>query len=180
MLKQVHGCEIIDVRSYPAGSAPYFAEADGIITALRGICLVIRTADCVPVFALDSERKVLGAVHSGWRGCQLGIAGKLIEEMERIYGSSPKNIHTFILPSIGPESYTVNMDVAKYFPEEMSISGGLIFLNLWKSVSSCMLKAGILPENIFSSEICNMKNNDEYFSHRKGDSGRNLNFGYIK
>ncbi len=179
MLEQIHGDSIIHVVSEPSEDQIAVAEADGLITALPGICLVIRTADCVPVFIYDPVEKVLGAVHSGWKGTLLDISGRCVRDIARIYGSKPENMYAFILPSIGPESYEVNNDVAKFFPEETVEKNGRLFVNLWQSVEKSLKKEGIDDLKIFNSRVCNMKNSGEFFSHRRGDMGRNLNYAYM-
>lgn len=177
MLNQVHGDAIIELDEYPKDDLPWTAEADGMVTALPGLCLVIRTADCVPVFAFDERNKLLGAVHSGWKGCMRDITGKLIRMM-KVRGSIPSDISLFILPSIGPDSYRVNEDVARHFPQETIKKNDELFVDLWKSVERSALREGILPEKIFRADMCTLQN-ENYFSHRRGDIGRNLNFGVI-
>jgi len=179
MLEQVHGDSIIHVVSEPSENQVAVAEADGLITALPGICLVIRTADCVPVFVYDPVEKVLGAVHSGWKGTLLDIAGRCVRDILRIYGSKPENMYAFILPSIGPESYEVNNDVAKFFPDETAERNGRLFVNLWQSVEKSLKKEGIDDSKIFNSRVCNMKNSGDFYSHRCGDMGRNLNYAFM-
>jgi YfiH family protein len=180
MLEQVHGDNIIHVVGYPTSDPPSVAEADGLITALKGVMLVIRTADCVPVILYDPEREVLGIVHSGWKGTMLNIAGKCIKEMKSIYSSDPENISAFILPSIGAESYEVNKDVADFFPEDTIIRDGRLYVDLWKSITDSLMKEGIKPAAIFNPYICNRINHREFFSYRFGDKGRNLNFAFMK
>ena len=70
MMDQMHGDAILAVNVTPEKESPGEPEADGLMTPLNGICLVIRSADCVPVFMYDRERRILGAVHSGWRGTE--------------------------------------------------------------------------------------------------------------
>ncbi len=179
MLEQVHSDSIVHVVSEPSEDQVAVAEADGLITALPGICLVIRTADCVPVFIYDPVEKVLGAVHSGWKGTLLDITGRCVSDIVRIYGSNPKNIHAFIFPSIGPESYEVNMDVAKHFPEDSEERNGRLYLNLWQRVEKSLKREGISEARIFNSRICNKMNPGEFYSHRNGDLGRNLNYAFM-
>lgn len=179
MLEQVHGDSIIHVVSEPSEDQVAVAEADGLITALPGICLVIRTADCVPVFVYDPVEKVLGAVHSGWKGTLLDISGRCVRDIVRIYGSKPENMYAFILPSIGPDSYEVNSDVAKFFPDESVERNGRLFVNLWQRVEKSLKKEGIGNRNIFNPRVCNMKNYREFYSHRHGDLGRNLNYAFM-
>ncbi|HOP64800.1 MAG TPA: polyphenol oxidase family protein [Spirochaetota bacterium] len=180
MLEQVHGDSIIHVVSEPSADQVAVAEADGLITAIRGVCLVIRTADCLPVFIYDPVQNVLGAVHSGWKGTLLDISGRCVEDMVRIYGSKPENINAFIFPSIGPASYEVNNDVAKYFPDETEERDGRLFVNLWLRVERSLIKEGLDKSRIFNPQICNRINHGEFYSHRHGDLGRNLNYAFIR
>lgn len=180
MLDQVHGDRIIHVAGDPTADTPSAAEADGLITAIKGVMLVIRTADCVPVFLFDSRSEVLGAVHSGWKGTMLNIAGKCVKDMACFYGSDPADITAFILPSIGPESYEVNEDVADYFPDETIIRNGRLYVDLWKSITGSLVREGVREHGIFNPGICNRINHEEFFSHRFGDRGRNLNFAFMK
>ncbi|MBN2078074.1 MAG: polyphenol oxidase family protein, partial [Spirochaetes bacterium] len=177
-LNQVHGDRIIYVDGAPAGGYGVAGDADGLITDVPGVCLVIRSADCVPVFAWDPVRRLLGAVHSGWRGARLGIAGKLVREMER-RGSRRGEIRACILPSIGPESYAVGREVADYFPGHTTERNGLILLDLWKSAAASLIREGIAPERIFNAGLCTLLGHEEFFSYRGGDGGRNLNYGLM-
>lgn len=179
-LNQVHEDKILKVDSYPETNHNTFGDADGIITGLSDICLIIRTADCAPIFAYDPENKIIGAVHSGWRGAKLSIASKLIQMIKREYNSNQKNIKVFILPSIGPESYEVNEDVAGFFKNDRIIKGSSIFINLWSNIENSLTEKGVNRENIFNSGICTLKNKKEFFSHRNKDAGRNLNFCLLR
>jgi hypothetical protein len=131
----------------------------------------------VPVFAYDSEKKILGAVHAGWRGCRLNITGKLIHMMKEME-SKPENISIFILPSIGPDSYSVGEDVACFFPHERFAKNGTIYIDLWKAVESSAAQEGIAPHKIHNPRMCT-RIDEAFFSHRRGDIGRNINFAYI-
>lgn len=178
-LDQRHGDSIIIVHDRPREDSLIFGEADGLVTMESGICLVIRTADCVPVFAYDRIRRVLGAVHSGWRGTRLAIAGKMARLMKDRYGSSPGDIHAWILPSIGPGSYTVGRDVADLFPRDITEKNGVIRLDLWGNIERSLIDEGIPRDNIFSAGMCTLQMKEEFFSYRAGDAGRNLNFGFL-
>ncbi len=180
MLDQVHGKMIIHVVNEPSHDLPAVGEADALITAIKGIVLVIRSADCVPVILYDPEKNVLAAIHSGWKGTMLNISGGCVKEMVYLYGSDPGNIRAFILPSIGPDAYEVNNDVACHFPDNTITADGKIFVDLWGAVESSLKDAGISRDNIHNTRICNRTNHSDFFSHRYGDAGRNLNFAFMK
>lgn len=179
VLNQLHEDAIFIIDETPTHEKLIYGEADGFLTRLTGTCLVIRTADCVPVFAYDPVLRILGAVHSGWRGTHCAIARKLVREMNRRRGSEYRNINIYILPSIGPESYMVGTDVADLFPGDIAGKKGKLYLNLWQSIEHSIREEGIPAGNIFCSGLCTVKSNDEFFSHRRGDTGRNLNFGFF-
>lgn len=178
-LKQVHGDTILPITSKPETNHPFYGDADAMITDIKRICLVIRTADCVPVFIYDKKNQTLGAIHSGWKGTQLDITGKTIDLMKEVYGSQSRDLMVWIYPSIGPESYEVNEDVARYFPNERIEKNGHIYVDLWKSIENSLLKRKIKSEHIYNTGICNRQNTKEFFSHRFGDEGRNLNFAFL-
>jgi len=177
MLNQVHGDSILEINTpSPSKGNRVFPDADGMITNANKLCLVIRTADCVPVFAFDVKQKVLGTSHSGWKGCSLNISRKLIKKMKSGFKSKANDIHIFILPSIGPDSYIVNMDVGSLFKKDITINDNKIYLNLWNNIVESIIEEGIPVSNIHQSGICSFINNADFFSYRRGDIGRNINF----
>jgi YfiH family protein len=178
-LDQMHGDTILIVREGPQTDRLIYGEADGLLTDHPGVCLLIRTADCVPVFAYDPSARVLGAAHSGWRGTRLAIARKLVREMRRLYGSAYDEILVHILPSIGAASYRVGADVADLFPDDITAKNGELYLDLWQNIERSLREEGVPAQNIFNARMCVLEMKDEFYSHRGGDAGRNLNFGFM-
>ncbi len=83
-------------------------EGDAQYTSLKGLALVVQTADCVPIFLLGERQGVpqIGVVHAGWRGIANQITKRTIEEM----GS----VHTAIIgPCIGVNHYEVGEEVVE-------------------------------------------------------------------
>ena len=178
-LEQVHGRDILIVEEKPAAPCAIYGTADAMLTSLKEVCLVIRAADCVPVILADKKSRAVGAVHSGWKGSRLGISGAAAALMKERFGCSGDDLLACILPSIGPQSYEVKEDVAQYFPEYTARRGGSLFVDLWAAVTASLVAEGVPHENIFNCRICNLQNTDEFFSHRHGDTGRNLNYIFI-
>ncbi len=178
-MNQVHGTTVIDVSLPLPENSITVGDCDGTVTADPGVCLVIRTADCVPVFMYDPAARVLGAAHSGWRGTRSGIVSVLAEKMVKDYGAGIKSMSAFILPSIGPKSYEVKNDVARFFPDDIHETGGRTFLDLWNNIERTLKNEGIPGDHIFNARTCTLKENDRFFSYRAGDGGRNLNFAMM-
>src|SRR5919106_1183575 len=74
-MKQVHGEEIVEIKDKKLKEA---GEADGIVTQETEIFLGVLTADCVPILFVAPEKRLVAAVHAGWRGALTGIAAKTV------------------------------------------------------------------------------------------------------
>ena len=90
-------------------------EVDGQITNESGVVLYVLGADCVPVFLVDVEKKVISAVHAGWRGTADNIVQAAIDKMRDNFGSDTRDIKAVIGPSICQDCYEVSADVADIF-----------------------------------------------------------------
>jgi len=179
-LNQEHGDKIIEISSGQSDNDLFCGTADAMITERKNIMLVIRTADCVPVFIADNENSVVAAVHSGWRGTASDITGKTIAYLIEKFSSKPENLRVYILPSIGVEYYEVGKEVADNFSGCIITIDGKYFLDMKSAIIYSLKNKGVANNNIFASFYDTFRDNDSFFSHRKGDVGRNLNYIYLK
>ncbi len=104
---QVHGVEVRAVRR--PGAEERLEACDGLLTATPAIALLLQTADCVPVLA--AGRRVVAAVHAGWRGAAGGIVRRLIERCRRLYEEEPTALRVYLGPAICGEHYPVGDEV---------------------------------------------------------------------
>jgi len=101
---QVHSDQVVAVeKAWRHADAPH---ADALVSNTPGVMLGILTADCAPVLLADSNNRVIGALHAGWRGALGGILEAGVSGMCRL-GAHAASIHAVIGPTIGPESYEV-------------------------------------------------------------------------
>ncbi|MBW2544614.1 MAG: peptidoglycan editing factor PgeF [Deltaproteobacteria bacterium] len=183
---QVHGDRLLVIdektRDWRYGGS---LEYDGIISAMPGMPVGVKTADCVPVFLVDRARRVVGAVHAGWKGTSLGITAKAIGVFVKEFASTPADILAVIGPAIGPCCYEVDEVVFRDFDKKRGESfftrcekEGRWMFDLPAANRFQLLDAGVPPDNIFSAGICTSCSRDAFFSHRgeKGDTGRQLSF----
>ena len=111
---QVHGDQVAVVTS--AGTTREELDGyDALVTDVPGVAIGARTADCIPVLMYDPVRRVVAAVHSGWKGTVLKIAAKTLAVMASKYGSRAADILAVIGPGIGPDSFQVGPEVAEAF-----------------------------------------------------------------
>jgi YfiH family protein len=99
----------------PSESGECAPEGDALITNEPGILLSVRSADCVPILLVDSERRAVAAIHAGWKGILGGIAEKTAGEMQRQFDSRPGAVRAAIGPSIRGCCYEVSEDLAGAF-----------------------------------------------------------------
>ena len=79
------------------------------------VCVAVSTADCVPVLLYAPDRKVVAAVHAGWRGTVLHIARKAASLMIEAYDCDPTQLVAGIGPSISQAAFEVGEEVVKAF-----------------------------------------------------------------
>ena len=149
---------------------------DGLITNLSNVPLVTFYADCVPLYFVDPVKKVIGLSHSGWRVTVGKMARRTVEKMQETYGSNPKDMVACIGPSICGSCYEVDESIADivYLIFPRSIWGKIIKMkqnkkyefNLWEANKQILLEAGLLEQNISTSNLCTMCNHDIFYSHR--------------
>ena len=53
-------------------------KADAIITDQKNLPIAVLTADCVPILLYDRKKKIIAAIHAGWKGALKGIIQKVI------------------------------------------------------------------------------------------------------
>lgn len=189
MSKQTHTTNVRVVTEEDRGKGIVrdrdYTDVDGLITNVRGICLVTSYADCVPLYFVDPVRKAIGLSHSGWRGTAGKIGKKTVELMTESFGSDPADILACVGPSICSDCYEVSQDVIdkvkEAFDEALWDSlfyekrNGKYQLDLWKTNEEVFQEAGILPEHIAVTNVCTRCNSRILYSHRvQGNKRGNL------
>lgn len=142
-------------------------ETDGFVTNLKGCALLVRFADCQGVLMFDPVKRVIAAVHSGWRGNVQNIIGKAVFKMVGKFGCNAADIVVGISPSLGPccAEFT---DPFKELPESMHkyVNGRKV--DLWRCSFEQLTAVGIQPSNIEIARRCTVCENKEFFSYRAG------------
>jgi polyphenol oxidase len=175
---QVHLTRIVHVKADTPKES--LMETDGLITSERGICIAVMSADCVPILLYDKRNRAIGAVHSGWRGTVARILEKTLNEMAQTFGTCPEDLIAGIGPSVSQESYEVGEEVINEVERAFGSDNALMIkkpnqkaqLDLWKANKIQLTAFGVPESQIEISDLCTVKNNNHFFSARKGDAGR--------
>lgn len=176
---QVHGTTAI-ASSQPRPLDGKHQPADIILTNSSKITLMMRFADCVPIFLFDPAKKVIAMVHAGWQGTVDQACAHAVSAMREKYNSTPEDIIAGIGPSIGPDHYEVGPDVVDKvkhaFPdmfESLIITkGSSTYFDLWQANAVTLQKSGV--NQIEIAGVCTACDTRKWYSHRaeKGKTGR--------
>ena len=182
LLNQIHSNKFIYIdEEYQFKSKP---KVDAVITNQKNLPIAILTADCVPILICDSKKKIIAAVHAGWKGAFKGIVDKVIKFMIK-KGSKPQNITAVIGPCISIDNYEVQNDFKNKFLRKdrknkifFKSKYKKLYFDLSKYVKSILLKNKIKKIEKIKIDTFDVKN--KFFSARRAlslkhdDYGRNI------
>ena len=159
-------------------------NADAIITERKKIPIAVLTADCVPLLLFDKKRKMIAAIHAGWKGALKGVIKKVINFMVK-KGCKSKDMIVAIGPSINQKNYNVKLDFMNKFIKKHKKNkiffknrNKLIYFDLPNFIKSQLKFNKISKIDTINIDTYDKKNN--FFSARRSiklrhdDYGRNI------
>ena len=156
-------------------------QTDAVITDQPGLCVCVKTADCIPVLLYDTRKRIVAAVHAGWRGTVARIVQKTIRQMQ---AQSPDDLHAIIGPGISLEWFEVGDEVyedfkAEGFPmERIAKKISRWHIDLWEANRWLLEKQGVT--DIFVEGTCTRTSENFYSARRETlNTGRNYNGIFI-
>ena len=188
---QTHGTRV-EVITRPGVTREELEGVDALVTAVPGVAIGARTADCIPVLLHDPVHNVASAIHSGWRGTVAGISACAIDVMRNRFGTDPGDLVAVIGPGIRMDSFQVGEELVAAFREAGfpmdriwedrgprqgtgSMAGGH-HLNLPEAVRWTLVCCGIPESNISDCGIDTYLSEDFFSARRDGTAcGRIIN-----
>ena len=183
LMHQVHSNKVVFIdKNFK--STKKKVEADAVITNQRKIPIAVLTADCVPILIFDKEKKIIAAIHAGWKGAYKGIVSKVIRLMLG-KGCKRKNIIAAIGPCIQEKNYNVKEDFFERFIKKdkrskkfFKMKKNTLYFNLPDFIKSQLKTIKITNIDTMKIDTFDKKNN--FFSARRSlqlkhdDYGRNI------
>lgn len=172
---QVHGSRILS-----ASEGPFFplrAEADGVLLDRPGVFGVLRFADCLPVVIFAGDRALV--LHCGFKGLLAGI----LEEGVRALGPEAElgEAEAYLGVGICGGCYTREMDPFTERALEVLPAGsfwedgGLYHFDIAEAARAKLSALGL--RRIYRLSGCTLCDGDRFFSHRRGEKGRQVLVG---
>lgn len=179
--RQTHGTDFL-VDPLPTNpDAEPDMEADGGCTSRKDLALIIKTADCQPVLLTNKTGTAVAALHVGWRGNATDYPGIGLARFCEAFSIAPEDVLAVRGPSLGPGAADfVNFDqewppkFKPWFDQERRK------MDLWSLLRHQLIEARVRPEHIFAVDLCTWSLPDLFFSHRRGQTGRQLSAIWIK
>ncbi len=164
---QVHGA---DIEAHSPGWRGWLRgkDHDGHVTISHGVAMAVTVADCTPVF-LAHENGAIAVLHAGWRGTAAGILERGLAQMAKL-GAPANEVHVHLGPSICGACYQVGPEVIEAVLG-VRVSGPTL-LDVRANLAERAERVGC--RNVSVSAWCTRCQGDRLYSHRGGDTGRQL------
>ena len=183
LVKQVHGNKLIFLGKNSIIKNRTI-RADAIVTERRIFPIAVLTADCMPILIFDKKRKMIAAIHAGWRGAYKGVIQKVIRFMFN-KGCKREDMTVAIGPCISMKSYEVKKKFKNMFIKKdkknikfFKIKQNKIYFDLPNYAKKQVKLNQIKNIDLLNIDTFNKKNN--FFSARRSlklnhnDYGRNI------
>jgi YfiH family protein len=177
--EQVHGASVAAVETGQPLAHP-LPGCDALVTSRHGRMLLIRTADCMPLFAWDAARRIVGLAHVGWRGLSKQLPMHLAMALRQWYQSRMDDLWWAIGPSIRSCCYDVGAEFEPRFGRFVRTGrDGRRVFDLAGAAIAQLRQCGMRPERMMDTGVCTACDpGRRWFSvRREGDAtGRFLSF----
>ena len=164
--EQVHGGSIAVIHRSLDLAGPV-AGCDALLTSLPSIALLMRTADCLPLFLMDPSRRAVGIAHAGWRGLAAGLPLRMLAAFRHAYHSRPEDLRVAIGPSIRSCCYEVGPEFAARFGPFVTLRHGRRTCDLIGVAVDQFRRGGVRPAQIVDCQQCTACDTDPWFSIRR-------------
>ena len=159
---------------------------DALITDRRGVLLIVKTADCLPILIADKKTRTIAAVHCGWKSTSQRLVQKVVRHMKEQFQCVPSSLMVALGPCIGKDCYEVGEDVKHEFEERglrndvflpHPLHMGKYYLDLRRANIHQLLDERVKVSNISVVEFCSHCEED-LLSYRRSPrtEGRMLSF----
>ena len=182
LLHQIHSNKLVFLNKYSNNLKKI--KADAIITNVVKLPIGVLTADCAPILLYDSKKKIVAAIHAGWKGAFKGIILKVVDFMIK-KGCKKNHITAVVGPCISQKSYNVKEDFEKKFLRKNKKNAiffkrkkDKIYFDLPNYIKFQLKLMNISKIDMIKIDTFNKKNN--FFSARQSlnsnhdDYGRNI------
>ncbi len=166
--KLEHGNNVVIIKD---NREKFIDYCDGLLTQKPEFILSVTSADCLPIFLFDFQKKVIGILHCGWRSVAKGIIEEALEKMKNNFKSDLRDV----LIGIGPGIQKCHFEVEEAFLENFEGCDRFIFdkkgkkfFDLTGVVVEKLISVGVEKNNIEIDQRCTYCEEELYSYRRDG------------
>lgn len=172
-LDQVHGTRVALAGCNKAGAGTRartnaIEATDALVTPDKNLFISVLTADCLPVFMLDTHKNTAAVVHAGWKGLKKDILSKTIRQMKHCLKSRAEDLWVVLGPCIRSCCYRVGPEFLEHFPGFVRSANGEFFMDLACRAAAEMQDQGVKKSRIFDTGLCTCCREDFHSFRREG------------
>jgi polyphenol oxidase len=156
-------------------------EGDALITDKRNVPIGVLTADCAPILIYDKSKKMVSAIHAGWKGAYKGIVKKVVNFMLK-KGCSVESMTAVIGPCISMKNYEIKKDFIDRFMKKdkknkifFNKIDNKTYFSLNKYINYQLKCLNVKNIEIINKDTFDIKNN--FFSARRSISRKESDYG---
>mgnify|MGYP001315411862 CR=1 FL=1 len=157
-------------------------SGDAIVTKIKNVAIGILAADCAPILLYEPKKKIIGCIHSGWKGAFNGVVKNTVKKFKEL-NSDLNELIAVIGPCIKKENYEVKIDFYnrftnqnprnKYFFEKTN--DNKFFFDLRAFINDEISNLGI--KNVENIEIDTFSKRDFFYSYRRSCVEKEKDYG---
>ena len=179
LLHQVHSNKFYFIKNNNCNSKKI--KADALITNVKNIAIGVLTADCMPILIYDKNKKIISAIHAGWKGAYRGIVKKVVKFLIK-KGCNPDDLIVAIGPCISKKNYEIQKDFVNKFIKKdeqskkfFNMTNKKTYFSLNNYVYYQLKTLGIKNIEIINKDTFAPKNN--FFSSRRSAKNKENDYG---
>jgi YfiH family protein len=140
---------------------------DALLTHAAGTALLVRTADCLPLFFAEPRRGVVGLAHAGWRGLAASLPARVVAAFRHLYHVPAEALAVAIGPAIRACCYEVGPEFAERFGPFVQQRGGRRTCDLIGAAREALRRCGVRPDRVTDTGACTACDVRRWFSLRR-------------
>ena len=179
--EQVHGASLAMLEA-PRDASTMIAGCDALVTHHPGLTLLVRSADCLPVFFVDPVRRVVALAHVGWRGLKAALPQRVVAALRHTHHSAVSQLHVAIGPAIRACCYEVGPEFCSAFEPFVRRQGNRLMCDLVGAAIDQLRRCGISSKHVVDCQRCTACETQRWFSLRREGptTGRLVSFIQVR
>ena len=147
---------------------PGIYTADGIITEKRKLVLIVKTADCLPLFVFDNKDRKIGVIHMGWRSASSGIINNINIDFKRSYVVAGAGLRKCCY-EVGEEFLRI-----KELSSFVEKRNQKFYLDIISFAKNSFYRRGLKEKNFYDTGICSFCHKTRFFSYRRAKTKKRM------